>query len=114
MLTIENLKALGVNTDEGVERCVNNEAFYLRMVETALRENRLEQLRSALAEGDLDTAFECAHALKGVLGSLAITKLFETMSEMTEELRSRKDIDYSGYMAVVDEEFAKLQALLED
>lgn len=35
MLTVEKLKAFGANTAEGVARCVNNEAFYLRMVSNA-------------------------------------------------------------------------------
>ncbi len=113
MLTIEKLKELGVNTEEGVQRCVNDEGFYLRMMEMALRDNNCEKLQAALDEKDLERGFELAHAMKGVLGSLAITKLFDTISEMTEELRSRNDIDYSGYMAVINEEFSKLRALLD-
>ena len=31
-MTIDSLKAFGANTAEGLARCMNNEAFYLRMV----------------------------------------------------------------------------------
>ena len=39
MLTIENLKALGANTDEGLARCLGKEDFYLRMVGLALADD---------------------------------------------------------------------------
>ena len=42
----------------------------------------------------LDKAFELCHALKGVIGNLAITPLYEALSEMTEKLRSREEADY--------------------
>ena len=35
MLTIEKLKAYGANVDEGLSRCMNNETFYLRLVNMA-------------------------------------------------------------------------------
>ena len=39
MLTIDNLKSLGANTDEGLARCLGKEDFYLRMVSMALADN---------------------------------------------------------------------------
>ena len=32
MLTIEKLKAYGANVEEGMERCLNNEAIYFRLI----------------------------------------------------------------------------------
>ena len=108
MLTIEALKALGADADDGLKRCMNNEAFYLRLVGMAVRDDGFERLRTAIEAGDLDEAFERAHALKGVLGNVSLTMLAEPVIAMTEELRARKDIDYSGYL---DELFRKLEAV---
>ena len=36
MLTIEALRGLGADVEDGVRRCVNNEAFYLKMVDKAV------------------------------------------------------------------------------
>ena len=47
MITVEKLKQFGANTSEGLERCLNNEAFYLKLVVTkqeslsVMREERL-------------------------------------------------------------------------
>lgn len=94
MLTIDALKAFGANTAEGVSRCINNEAFYLRMVTKAMADTNYEKLENAIHAGDKDAAFEAAHALKGVLGNLSLTPILEPVEEITELLRSRADADY--------------------
>lgn len=94
MLTLDALKSLGANTDEGLARCMNNESFYLRMVDMGLRDAGFEKLKAALEAGDLDTAFEAAHALKGILSNLSLTSLAEPVSVLTEQLRAREARDY--------------------
>ena len=112
MLTIENLKSLGANTDEGLARCLGREDFYLRMVSMALADNGFERLREAVSSGDLNEGFERAHALKGVLSNVALTTLADPIAEITEELRARNEIDYSGLLDRIDEELQKYRALL--
>ena len=112
MLTIDNLKSLGANTDEGLARCLGKEDFYLRMVSMALADNGFEKLREAVISGDLNEGFERAHALKGVLSNVALTTLADPIAEITEELRARNEIDYSGLLDRIDEELQKYRALL--
>ena len=111
MITIDGLNALGAHTKEGLERCLNNEAFYLRMVGMALADDGYERLKAAIEAHDLDEAFERAHALKGSLGNVALTNLLEPIAEMTEDLRARKDIDYTQQVDRMMEELEKLRAL---
>ena len=112
MLTIDNLKSLGANTDEGLAKCLGKEDFYLRMVSMALADNGFEKLREAVTSGDLNEGFERAHALKGVLSNVALTTLADPIAEITEELRARSEIDYSGLLDRIDEELQKYRALL--
>lgn len=112
MLTIDNLKALGAATDEGLARCLGREDFYLRMVGMALADNGFEKLREAVQNGDLDEGFERAHALKGVLSNVALTTLAEPIAEITEELRARRDINYSDLLDRIDTELEKYRALV--
>ena len=113
MLTIDALKELGADVATGVARCAGKEDFYLKMVTMALSDsNSFVQLQVAVDNKSLDEAFERAHGLKGVLGNLSLTNLYEPVAEMTEELRARKDIDYSGYMATINAEYDKYRALL--
>lgn len=114
MLTIETLKSIGANTEEGLERCLNNEAFYLRLVKMAAMDQSFEQLRDAIERDDLDEAFEKAHALKGVLGNVSLTNVLEPIKEITEDLRARTEKDYTDVLERIFTEIGKVRALVED
>ena len=99
MLSIDTLRQFGANTQEGLGRCMNNEAFYLRLVNMALDDANFGRLEQAVKDGDKKAAFEAAHALKGVLANLALTPLCRPVSEMTELLRADEDADYPALLA---------------
>ena len=108
MLTIEKLRAWGADVDEAMARCLNNEAFYLRLVDKGLQDPNFDRLKEAIAAGDLDRAFEAAHALKGVLANLALTPVLDPVREITELLRARTQKDYAPLLAEIDEQKARL------
>ena len=108
MLTIDKLKAFGADTDEGLARCCGSEALYLRLVNMLPDDNNFEALEKSLTAGDLNAAFEAAHALKGILGNLSLTPMYELCSHITELLRSRTEADCS---ALVSELLAQRDAL---
>ena len=83
MITIEKLNAFGANTAEGLARCFGNEALYLKLVATIPGEGNFDKLKDSIAAKDLKTAFEAAHALKGVLGNLSLTPLYTPVVEIT-------------------------------
>lgn len=103
MLTIEALQAQGVNTEEGLARCLNNESFYLNLVGKALEDDNFEQLAPAVNSGDLKKGFEIAHSLKGVLGNLALTPLYEAVADITELLRAETQTDYAPYLEKIEQ-----------
>lgn len=113
MITIETLKEFGADVNEGLARCLNKEDFYLKMVNMGISDPRFVTLKDVLASKDLDAAFEQAHALKGVLGNLALTPIFEPVSEMTELLRARTDTDYMPLYDKMKAQYDKLVALKE-
>lgn len=94
MFTVDKLKEFGCNVEEGLARCINNEAFYLRLVSSLVPEAKVGELKEALTNNDLQKAFEITHALKGVYGNLAITPLYNKVSEMCELLRNKTEMDY--------------------
>ena len=108
MLTIEKLRAWGADVDEAMARCLNNEAFYLRLVDKGLQDPSFDRLKEAIAAGDLDKAFEAAHALKGVLANLALTPILDPVREITELLRARTQTDYVPLLTDIDEQKARL------
>ncbi len=94
MLTMEKLKEYGADIDQGLLRCGNNEALYLRLVKLAVQELSSGELGEALKEGDLDKAFNVAHKLKGGVNNLALTPISDPVCELTELLRNQTPGDY--------------------
>ena len=111
MLTTDILKIYGADVEEGLSRCLGKEDFYLKLVRMALEDSAFDRLHDAIAREDLDSAFEAAHSLKGVLGNLALTPLFRLTSEMTELLRARTVMDYGPLLQAVLAEREKLFSL---
>lgn len=111
MLTIQGLKDYGANVDEGLRRCLNNEDFYIRLVGIAAADEGFDRLAEQVGAGALGDAFDTAHALKGVLGNLFLTPLYEPVSEITELLRARQDTDYTALIEQILEQRDRLKAL---
>ena len=108
MITVDQLKQFGANTEEGLARCFGNEALYLKLVSAVPAEGSFQALKEAVDANDLQKGFEAAHALKGVLGNLSLTPLYEKASEITELLRGKTQADYGK---LIDELFAQKDEL---
>ena len=95
MITVAKLQELGVNTKEGLARCMNKEDFYLQMVTMGIKDEHFETLEKAIAENNIKDAFDAAHALKGVIGNLAIPNIYNPINRMTEMLRAGMKANYA-------------------
>ena len=113
MLTIEKLKEYGADTDDGLKRCLNNADFYIRIVQSIIPDTRIDDLAKAIAANDLDSAFDIAHALKGIYGNIAITPIYKPVCEITELLRNRTNTDYSALLEEISAQKQKLVSLSE-
>jgi len=113
MLTVEGLRAWGANVDEGLGRCLNNETFYLTLVKKAIQDSAFEKLNTTCGAGDLDSAFDAAHSLKGVTANLALTPILNPVIKITELLRSRTVTDYSPLLSEITSARDQLLALAE-
>ena len=69
-------------------------------------------IEAALAAGNLEESFELSHALKGVVGNLALTPIYNPLVDMTEMLRAKKDVDYVEMYKPIKEIRDKLVAEL--
>ena len=113
MLTVDTLKAFGANTEEGLGRCFNNEAFYLKLVGMGLTDANFDRLKAAMDAGNVKEAFEAAHALKGSIGNLALTPLYTPLSELTEKLRGQSAlVDTGDLLDTILTQLDKARALL--
>ena len=111
MITIEALKDSGANVEEGLSRCFGKEDFYLKMVNMGLTNQNFQLLGPALEAKDYDRAFELCHSLKGVIGNLSLTPLYDLICQLTEMLRSKTDTDCTGLYSQIMRMQEKLLSL---
>ena len=112
MVTIEKLKEFGADTEEGLNRCMGNQDLYFRLVSKAVDHPDFDLIGKKISEHDLFGAFESAHALKGVLGNLSLTPLYDKVSEITELLRNRSEGDYQVLLDQIASLRTKLRELI--
>ena len=113
MLTMEALRRFGANTEEGLGRCLNDEGFYLELVNMELADENFEKLAASLERNDWQAAFEAAHSLKGSLGNLALTPIYAPTAELTDRLRGGREADYAALLAEILSQRDALLALRE-
>ena len=111
MLTIDALKDYGADVSDGLNRCMNNEAFYLKLVNTVIGDTRGEELEKLIDSGDLAGAFEVAHALKGMYANLSLTPVLKPVVEITELLRARTECDYTELVSEIKKQQEALRSL---
>ena len=102
MSLLEELKSLGVNVDEGLDRVLGDEALYERMTGMfvdLVNNNSISP--EDFFEADLSTLFVRIHVLKDITSNLAMTPLSKRYARAMDFLRS-------GQAAEAKKEFEKL------
>ena len=69
------------------EKRLSSEDLVKRFLTKFLDDGSFSQLCIAMEEGDRDKAFRAAHTLKGVSGNLSLSRLYISVSQLTEVLR---------------------------
>ncbi|MGN0363997.1 MAG: Hpt domain-containing protein [Bilifractor sp.] len=84
---IEKLKNWGADTENAVNRVMQDEAFYQSLVVRFAASPEFELLENALKDGNGREAFRLAHSIKGASANLSLTPLYSAVSDLTEDLR---------------------------
>lgn len=85
---MEELKQLGVDVQEGVDRVVGDESLYQMMLGMFLDVVSSNPIQSEDFDGDVfEELTERVHTLKGAAGNLSILPLFTRYTEILELLR---------------------------
>lgn len=100
-LLLERLIEWGCDVEGTLPRFVGDTGFYCRLLGMVPSESSFDALGSALAGGDVRSAFEQAHTLKGVLANMGLTPMYAEASEIVELLRG-------GTMSGTDRLYAEL------
>lgn len=89
MSFFEELKELGVNVNEGLERVMDDEPLYETMLGMFIDKVNSNPIKLEDFDAkDLDELIGRVHILKGLTGNLAITPLFDGYMQVLDLLRT--------------------------
>ena len=83
-------EAYGADYNSTMARFMGNEALYVKFLDMLFKDDNLEKLGTALGQQDYEAAFAAAHTLKGVVGNMGLTPLFNAVCAIVESLRKRE------------------------
>lgn len=84
---MEELSALGVDTNDAVARFMGNGELYEKLLKKFPKAVEDSPVLPYAQSEDYETATSNAHALKGVTGNLSLTPLYENYSRIVELYR---------------------------
>ena len=112
---IGQLKAIGFDTDHGLEKCRNDEGFYLKMLEKLLRYTSIDDLVNAYTNGNVQETIELALSIRGPMENLGVMKVYDPVQEIAFKLRAGGTMsDVKGAVSRAKREYEKLAAVLNN
>ena len=94
MSLLEELKGLGVNVDEGLDRVMGDNSLYEMMLGMFVDAVGTTPISPEEFSGsDLDELIRKVHTLKGTTGNLSLTPLFDAYMKTLELLRGGKSAE---------------------
>lgn len=87
-MLIDELKALGVNTDEAVNRFAGKTERYIKYLNMFSKQDYLNEINLNLEQGNVQEAFTVCHTFKGLCAELGMENLYPEAAEACEILRS--------------------------
>ena len=83
----QQLEECGADVETTLKRFMN--AIYQKFLGKFPNDPNYANLGTNLEAGAFEEAYKCAHALKGVVGNLGLTPIYEKVSTLVEELRNK-------------------------
>ena len=84
----EKLQAYGVDLDSALNRFMENEQFYERILSKFPKDENFTLMEKSINENNIPLAFRHAHTLKGLVATLDLTNLLTILTPITEQLRT--------------------------
>ena len=110
---LEELKSLGADVDEGLDRVMGDEDLYTMMLGMFVGNVEENAITAADFDGpDLEELIKKVHSLKGITGNLALTPLFTGYTEILGQLRAKQAAEgKAGYEKLLPVQSAILDCI---
>lgn len=106
MSLLDDLKNIGCDIDDGLNRFMQNSSLYEKMLRKFPESLSKVNLEKDFEDHNVENAISEAHTIKGVTGNLSITPLYVSYTEIVKLLRE-------GNMDAAKAEYEKIKPTQE-
>lgn len=110
----EKLMKSGINYEAGLKRFAGKAAIYEKYLKQFSEDPNFSRLEDEMQREAYGDAFKTAHALKGVIGTLGIDKLFAIFTELVNALRSNDIEQAKSVMLEAETEYRAVVHILRE
>lgn len=104
----------GTDIPTTLDRFLNNEALYKKFLIKFFQDTTFENLRKAVEEGNMSSAFSHAHTLKGVSANLGLEFLCQKLTVTTDHLRTLQTDHIAEEMEEISEQYQRACELIRN
>lgn len=91
-----------VDIDGALARLRGNKKIVKTLLQTFLKNDTLNTLKTEMAAGNTDAAVMAAHTIKGMAGNLSLTALYNSSVALEAALKAGESADADAYEALWD------------
>lgn len=110
---LQSLRTWGCDIDGALDRFLGEKELYQSCLCALINDTTFVELGRALQEKNVQSAFEAAHTLKGVLANLGLTPMFEVVVKLVEPLRAGEVTGLYGFYQELVQMKENLKELME-
>lgn len=114
MYNQDDLRAIGINLDEALERFMGKQSIYDKMLKKLPRAIEQYEVLEHFITKDYEKAVANAHTLKGATGNLSVTPLYEAYTAIVDNLRANNPDEAQRILESILPVQEKIVAYIED
>lgn len=104
----------GIDTNDGIKRFSGNKQLYEKFLYGFLSDPNYNIMLNAINKGDTPSAFQAAHALKGIAGNLSLIELYKNIIPLVEQLRGNSSEDVNALLVPVKKSYHEILDVLNE
>ncbi len=108
-----SLSKAGICSSEGIARFGGKSEIYEKYLIEFPQDPCFSRMCEAIESRDAKAAFEAAHALKGIAGNLSMTRLYDDLFPLVEELRQGSLEKVDELLRTVKKDYSEAVAAID-
>lgn len=107
------LEECGINVEVALDRFMNNESMYEKFLLKFIADKNFDILRESIETGDVESAFDAAHTLKGVAANLELNSILAYLKPMVEILRKNEMTGVNALFNEMASEYLRVSTVIK-